>query len=165
MRLNNCHSGVREKFSVFSGERSDEERIGKDGARTSSSERFFPGFQNQTQLSPFYHAADLLVLPSREGEPWGLVVNEALHHGLPCLVSEAVGCAPDLIENGITGMVFETCSSQSLAAVLQQVFKFIRRDDVRWNCKQKVSGYSVENAAKGIAEAYWREVGNVRERE
>jgi hypothetical protein len=30
---------------------------------------------------------------------------------------------------------------------------------------RKVSGYSVENAAKGIAEAYWREVGNVRERE
>ena len=126
---------------------------------------YFLGFQNQTQLSPFYHAADLLVLPSREGETWGLVVNEALHHGLPCLVSEPVGCAPDLIENGVTGMVFETCSAQSLAAALQQVFKFIRRDDVRWNCIQKVSGYSVENAAKGIAEAYWCEVGNVRERE
>ena len=159
-------SAVREKVSVIflgSGQmRSELERLAQEPPRVNV---FFPGFQNQTQLSPFYHAADLLVLPSREGETWGLVVNEALHHGLPCLVSEAVGCAPDLIENGITGMVFETCSSQSLAAVLQQVFKFIRRDDVRWNCKQKVSGYSVENAAKGIAEAYWREVGNVRERE
>ena len=153
-------SAVREKVSVIflgSGQmRSELERLAQEPPRVNV---FFPGFQNQTQLSPFYHAADLLVLPSREGETWGLVVNEALHHGLPCLVSEAVGCAPDLIENGVTGMVFETCSSQSLAAVLQEVFKFIRRDDVRWNCKQKVSGYSVENAAKGIAEAYWREVG------
>ena len=159
-------SAVREKVSVIflgSGQmRSELERLAQEPPRVNV---FFPGFQNQTQLSPFYHAADLLVLPSREGETWGLVVNEALHHGLPCLVSEAVGCAPDLIENGVTGMVFETCSSQSLAAALQQVFKFIRRDDVRWKCKQKVNGYSVENAAKGIAEAYWREVGNVRERE
>jgi glycosyltransferase involved in cell wall biosynthesis len=116
---------------------------------------FFPGFQNQTQLSRFYHAADLLILPSRENETWGLVVNEALHHGLPCVVSEAVGCAPDLIENGVTGMAFETNSSQSLASALQQAFKLIGRDDVRWNCKRKVDSYSLENAAQGIAKAYW----------
>ena len=78
----------------------------------------FQGFRNQTQLSRYYHAADALVLPSRWGETWGLVVNEALHHGLPCLVSEAVGCAPDLIEPGRTGQVFETGSSQSLASAL-----------------------------------------------
>src|SRR5205807_3731601 len=55
----------------------------------------FCGFKNQTELSPYYHAADLLVLPSRHSETWGLVVNEALHHGVPCVVSQAVGCAPD----------------------------------------------------------------------
>lgn len=152
---------VREKVSVvFLGRgqmRSELERLAQEPPRVKV---LFPGFQNQTQLSPFYHAADLLVLPSRENETWGLVVNEALHHGLPCVVSEAVGCAPDLIEHGITGMVFETRSTQSLAAVLQQVFKFIRRDDVRWNCKQKVSSYGVENAAKGIADAYWQVVGS-----
>src|SRR5262249_44960786 len=52
----------------------------------------FAGFQNQRQLSPYYHAADLLVLPSRRLETWGLVVNEALHHGVPCVVSDRVGC-------------------------------------------------------------------------
>ncbi len=54
----------------------------------------FVEFQAQRQLSPYYHAADLLVLPSLEAETWGLVVNEALHHGLPGVVSEAVGCRP-----------------------------------------------------------------------
>ena len=53
------------------------------------------GFRNQRQLSPYYHAADVLVLPSRRAETWGLVVNEALHHGVPCVVSDRVGCAPD----------------------------------------------------------------------
>ena len=36
------------------------------------------------------------MLPSDYGETWGLVVNEALASGLPCLVSDACGCAEDL---------------------------------------------------------------------
>src|SRR5262249_16238664 len=73
------------------------------------------GFQNQTRLSGYYHAADLLVLPSDSGETWGLVVNEALHHGLPCVTSDAVGSAPDLIVRGVTGEIFESGSTESLA--------------------------------------------------
>ncbi len=115
---------------------------------------FFPGFQNQTRLSRYYHAADLLILPSREGETWGLVVNEALHHGLPCVVSDAVGCAPDLIESGITGHAFESGSPHHLASVLPRAFELIGRDEVRQSCRQKVSGYGIEDAARGIAEAY-----------
>ncbi len=158
--------GVREKTIVVflgNGQLRDElERLAQDPPRVNV---FFPGFQNQTQLSRFYHAADLLILPSRESETWGLVVNEALHHGLPCVVSEAVGCAPDIVEANITGMVFETGSSQSLASALQQAFNFVGRDDVRRSCRQMVSGYSVEGAAKGIAEAYWQVAGNVTEQQ
>jgi glycosyltransferase involved in cell wall biosynthesis len=156
---------VREKTNIVflgSGQlRGELERLAQDPPRVKV---FFPGFQNQTRLSGFYHAADLLILPSREGETWGLVVNEALHHGLPCVVSEAVGCAPDIVEADVTGMVFEAGSSQSLASALQRAFSLIGRNDARRNCRQKVSGYSVENAAKGIAEAYWQVAGNVTER-
>jgi glycosyltransferase involved in cell wall biosynthesis len=56
----------------------------------------FAGFLNQTEISQAYVAADCLVLPSDYGETWGLVVNEALASGLPCLVSEACGCAEEL---------------------------------------------------------------------
>jgi glycosyltransferase involved in cell wall biosynthesis len=56
----------------------------------------FAGFLNQTEISRAYIAADCLVLPSDHGETWGLVVNEALASGLPCLVSDACGCAEDL---------------------------------------------------------------------
>ena len=56
----------------------------------------FTGFLNQTEISRAYVAADCLVLPSDHGETWGLVVNEALASGLPCLVSDACGCAEDL---------------------------------------------------------------------
>ena len=115
----------------------------------------FLGFQNQTQLSPYYHAADLLVLPSLHSETWGLVVNEALHHGVPCVVSEAVGCAPDLIEVGITGEIAATGSAESLSAAIERALALAGRPETRARCRDKVSGYTVEKAAQGIAEAYW----------
>src|SRR5262249_15753217 len=57
----------------------------------------FLGFRNQRELSPYYHAADVMALPSQHSETWGLVVNEALMHGVPCVVSSVVGCGDDLI--------------------------------------------------------------------
>jgi glycosyltransferase involved in cell wall biosynthesis len=56
----------------------------------------FAGFLNQSEISQAYVAADCLVLPSDYRETWGLVVNEALASSLPCLVSQACGCAEDL---------------------------------------------------------------------
>lgn len=57
----------------------------------------FTGFLNQTEISRAYVAADCLVLPSDSGETWGLVINEALASSLPCIVSDACGCAEDLV--------------------------------------------------------------------
>ena len=114
----------------------------------------FLGFQNQTRLSRYYHAVDLLVLPSRWGETWGLVVNEALHHGVPCVVSDVVGCAPDLIRAGVTGHVFETGSASSLAGALSEAMSLVGNTETRDRCRQQVSLYTVQEAARGIAQAY-----------
>ncbi len=112
------------------------------------------GFQNQTRLSAYYHAADLLVLPSESGETWGLVVNEALHHGVPCVVSEAVGSAPDLVRPGMSGEVFETGSAASLASALERAWPLMGPARVREDCRRVVSCYTVTKAAEGIARAY-----------
>jgi glycosyltransferase involved in cell wall biosynthesis len=114
----------------------------------------FAGFQNQKELSPYYHAADLLVLPSRHSETWGLVINEALAHGLPCVVSDNVGCAADLIEPGVSGEVFETDSVESLVSAIDRCLCLTQRPDVREQCRNKVANYTVSRAAQGIAEAY-----------
>ena len=113
-----------------------------------------PGFRNQSDLSRYYHAADLVVLPSVHSETWGLVVNEALHHGVPCVVSDAVGCAPDLIEPGVTGEVFGTGSVQDLTSALVRALPRLGRDEIREACRTRVAGYSVERAAEGITAAY-----------
>jgi glycosyltransferase involved in cell wall biosynthesis len=63
-------------------------------------------FQNQTRMPVVYRACDLFVLPSGYGETWGLAVNEALACHRPVLVSDRVGCAPDVVKQGNNGWVF-----------------------------------------------------------
>ncbi len=114
----------------------------------------FLGFQNQTALSRFYHAADLLVLPSRQGETWGLVVNEALEHGLPVVAADAVGSVPDLVHPGRTGEVFQTPTADAVAAAVGRAVALVGRSDVRDQCRGVVSAYSVTAAAAGIEAAF-----------
>jgi len=53
----------------------------------------FAGFVNQSKITGYYLAADILVLPSRRaGETWGLVVNEALQAGCAVVMTDSVGC-------------------------------------------------------------------------
>ncbi|HSY53225.1 MAG TPA: glycosyltransferase family 4 protein [Opitutaceae bacterium] len=66
---------------------------------------FLP-FANQSEMPARYLLADILALPSRGlYETWGLAVNEAMHMGVPCLVSDRVGCQRDLVLDGETGWV------------------------------------------------------------
>lgn len=114
----------------------------------------FVGFQNQRALSRFYHAADVLALPSRHSETWGLVVNEALHHGLPVVVSTRVGCAPDLVDAGRTGLVCEADSAASLTSALQACQPLMGQAETRVACRARVGRYTVDAAAAGLVEAY-----------
>ncbi|HEY2665298.1 MAG TPA: glycosyltransferase family 4 protein [Actinomycetota bacterium] len=132
-----------------------DEEDGHPGVRV-----LFAGFQNQSALSAYFHGADVLVLPSRHSETWGLVVNEALSHGLPCVVSDAVGCAPDLVEAGVTGEVAESGSVESLSHALRRGLVLARRLEIRRQCRAKVATFSVGRAAAGIAEAFFEVAGS-----
>jgi glycosyltransferase involved in cell wall biosynthesis len=78
----------------------------------------FAGFLNQTEIGRAYTAADVLVLPSDYGETWGLVVNEAMLFGRPAIVSDRVGCGPDLVDPGVTGRRFAFGDAVALAGCM-----------------------------------------------
>lgn len=146
---------VRSKIVVvFLGDGELRESLEREVTEGATVDARFVGFHNQTEMGAFYHAADLLVLPSRRSETWGLVVNEALHHGVPCIVSDAVGCAPDLIEAGSTGEVFASDSVEGLRYAIERALRLVGRPEVRELCRTRVSSYTVEDAARGIAQAY-----------
>jgi glycosyltransferase involved in cell wall biosynthesis len=81
----------------------------------------FAGFLNQSQMREAYARADALVLPSDDGETWGLVVNEAMASGLPAIVSDQVGCHADLVQPGVTGSVFPCRDVDALARCMAEI--------------------------------------------
>ena len=115
----------------------------------------FVGFINQSQIGQFYAAADCLVLPSVWGETWGLVVNEALQFGMPAIVSDRVGCHPDLIVEGETGYIFPAGDAQALKNRILQTAAWLKqsRTSIAERCRQQVAGYTVKQAADGIYDA------------
>jgi glycosyltransferase involved in cell wall biosynthesis len=115
----------------------------------------FVGFVNQSQLGQYYACADCLVLPSVSGETWGLVVNEALQFGIPAIVSDRVGCHPDLIVNGQSGFIFRAGDIHDLKDSMTRCMGWLAQDQARIaeNCRRQVVEYTVQQAAKGIYEA------------
>lgn len=140
-------------FLILLGDGPLRDRVTARG-RTVLGDRFLPqGFVNQSMLGRFYRAADTFVLPSNF-ETWGLVVNEAMHFGLPVVVSDRVHCRRDLVVEGQTGYSFPSGDAEGLASVLRKLLddrEAARTMGVR--AREHVAGYSVAAAAQGIADA------------
>src|SRR6185503_515654 len=108
------------------------------------------GFVNQSTMPSVLGAADCVALPS-ESETWGFVVSEALACGTPCVVSDGVGCAPDLIHDGVSGVVHEAGDVDSLACALSRVREATARGAItRDVCRHTAAALSFERAADGI---------------
>jgi glycosyltransferase involved in cell wall biosynthesis len=114
------------------------------------------GFVNQSQLPAYYHAADILVLPS-ESETWGLVVNEAMACDTLPIVSDRVGCAPDLA-CGI-GEVFPCGDIPALAAALGRALTRLNDPWTHDLIRQHVERYSLACTAAGFEQATYEAAG------
>ena len=114
----------------------------------------FAGFLNQSEIGGAYAAADVLVLPSDWGETWGLVVNEAMLFGLPAIVSDRVGCGPDLVSDGQTGFIVPFARPDVLA---ERLHELARDDAARRRLGEKayarVLGYSPRRGARATIAA------------
>jgi glycosyltransferase involved in cell wall biosynthesis len=110
------------------------------------------GFKNQSELPSIYASADVLVLPSSL-ETWGLVVNEAMACGTPAIVSDAVGCADDLINPGETGDRYPVGDVLSLASAIGSLISDANSARVKRALERKMSTYSLDMAVRGILRA------------
>lgn len=124
-------------------------------ARPDAVVRFLP-FANQTEMPARYLLADIFALASRGlYETWGLAVNEAMHLGVPCLVSHRVGCQRDLVTDGETGWVFPADDPAALRATLARALHDVstRRDALRAAVAHRISGYTYAHATAGLLAA------------
>jgi glycosyltransferase involved in cell wall biosynthesis len=106
------------------------------------------GFVNQAELPGWYSCGDVLALPSGR-EPWGLVVNEGMACDLVPVVSDAVGCAADLVEG--VGEVFPVGDVGALAAALTRACSDAR--DRREHMRARLSRFTLAETASGYEQA------------
>jgi glycosyltransferase involved in cell wall biosynthesis len=113
----------------------------------------FLGFRNQTELPLLYSLADVMALPSGH-EPWGLVVNEAMTMGLPAIVSDVVGCGPDLAKNGESGYI---CPKGDVPAISEALEKMASSPDLLQRLKkgalERIKDFSMDRTIEGYLEA------------
>jgi glycosyltransferase involved in cell wall biosynthesis len=116
------------------------------------------GPQPPASVRNFLSTADVVVVPSRRTstfrEPWGLVVNEAMHAGTPVIATDQVGAAAGgLVRNGRNGLVVPSEDPGALAAAL----RLLRDDpDLRARlaaaAREDVAPYTFTAWAEGFAE-------------
>lgn len=136
---------------VFAGSGALEPTLRKIAAEADVRANFL-GFINQSELPAVYASADVLALPSEYDETWGLVVNEAMACGVPAVVSEGVGCGPDLIEPGMTGATFPLGDVAALAAAIEGTLS-LDPETTRRHLVAKMALYSPASAAQAIVDA------------
>lgn len=114
----------------------------------------FTGFLNQSQITKAYVASDALVLPSDGGETWGLVVNESMACARPCIVSDRVGCGPDLVIPQETGSIFPLGDVGALASSMLELAKNPQRMiSMGLEAQSRLRNYSIEAAVDGIIQS------------
>lgn len=112
----------------------------------------FAGLVTPAQLPTYYAMADVLVLPAA-GEPWGLVVNEAMAAGLAVIAHRHCGAAVDLVgpDNGI---LLEGFEPDELARAMREMLNDpSKRGSMKHNSMEKIKYWSIEAAVCGIIRA------------
>ncbi|MEA2387681.1 MAG: hypothetical protein QOG41_454 [Thermoleophilaceae bacterium] len=117
------------------------------------------GSLEAAELRALYAAADVLVLPSIRTatftEPWGLVVNEAMHQGTAPIATDAVGAvAGGLVRDGGNGLVVPAGDGEALAAGLRTLAgdpELRRRLGAA--AREDVAPYTPEAWVKGVRAA------------
>ena len=107
-------------YLVIVGDGEERAALGRQAAESGLEGVRFCGFRNQSELPRFFDLATVFVLPSRH-EPWGLIVNEVMNAGRAVVVSDEVGCQPDLVEDGVEGCVFPAGDVAALTDALRRV--------------------------------------------
>jgi glycosyltransferase involved in cell wall biosynthesis len=110
------------------------------------------GHVDRRDLPTLYAAADALVLPSIRTatflEPWGLVVNEAMHQGTPVIASDAVGAAAGgLVRDGRNGLITPAGDAQALATRIRSLA-------VNGELRERL-GEAAREDVKAFSEAAW----------
>lgn len=107
-----------------------------------------------SEIVDLYLRSGALVLPSLS-ENWGLVVNEAMHAGLPLVLSDRCGCIPELVVTGARGnaLLINPESEQEIEAALRHLSEMTAadREAMGQSSRERVAGQTPARWAAAVA--------------
>jgi glycosyltransferase involved in cell wall biosynthesis len=111
------------------------------------------GQKKNDELPQWYAAADAFVLPSRrEGTP--TVILEAMASGTP-IVASKVGGIPEVISDGVNGLLFEPEKSEQLKACLEKIlYDPSLRQRLAVSALNEIAKHSLQKQVKKILGIY-----------
>lgn len=108
----------------------------------------FAGFRQKNELPIMYAAADVFVFPTL-GDPYGLVVDEAMACMLPVISTSAAGEINERVEDGINGYIVPPENSHAL---MEAMLKLAENQNLRKSMgsvsAEKIAGHTPEKWAK-----------------
>lgn len=112
----------------------------------------YVGFIQQEELPRFYADSKILLFPS-EDDPWGLVANEACAVGTPVITCKNTGVSDDLIIHNYNGYVLPLLVDIWVEHAMKLLYDAELYSQYSQNALNRVSNYSVDNAALGVKSA------------
>jgi phosphatidyl-myo-inositol dimannoside synthase len=104
---------VSDAFYVVVGDGTDRQRLEALASELGVGDRVhFAGRVQDARLASLYNTSDLFILPST-GEGFGIVFLEAMFYG-KCCVGARAGATPEVIEDGVTGMLVDPDKPEEL---------------------------------------------------
>ena len=112
-------------------------------------------------LVQYYKNASSFILPSYF-DNWGLVVNEAISSGLPCIVSQNCGCAVDLIKNNESGFVFNPSKNYELQKYMKKVENLTKDEQFKMIslARTNLKNYDLDTFSKNLKKAIVFSINN-----
>jgi glycosyltransferase involved in cell wall biosynthesis len=111
----------------------------------------FVGFKNQKQLLNFYRISHCLILSSKH-ETWGLVLNEAMSVGLPCIATTSSGATKDIIISNYNGYVYTSGSTKELCEKIKKISESYNYKILKKNTLLHIKKFALEATTFKILE-------------
>ncbi|WP_204502144.1 glycosyltransferase family 4 protein [Aquibacillus albus] len=105
-------------------------------------------FINFNELTKYYRASDVFVLPTRE-DIWGLVINEAMAIGLPIVSTNKCIAGLELVRDNENGFIVQVDNYTELIERIKYVLENdVLTKNMSISSLEKIKDYTVENMAR-----------------
>ncbi|MBA4322785.1 MAG: hypothetical protein C0408_08215, partial [Odoribacter sp.] len=120
--------------------------------------RIYPGFQGKNKEA-FFRNIDLMSVPVRKYDAYGLYILEANAAGVP-VVQPATGAFPEILEKTGGGILYSPDNSEQLAAGLIKLLNdnTLRKRLGETGRKSVKEELTLEKMAAGLSNVYNREL-------